>query len=234
MYLSWQLYLDVCSTGLWRPCTKAAFVHGVFPGVGIWISCLLYLWMGGSHTVILGVLPRSGSSRFARTRARTLTVVDRSEMPMQFPHSALSSFLNMVTIRASLRSEGSSSFPQTLRSRAWRWYSSSGPPSFFFVYSAIQVRNMETNSAIQVRHKTSTNSTAKSINIWKWWWNVTKQLKKTLTSQAMKHAHVLKYQKKCNCHIRVQRLSVTANKKKVKKTKQKCVSYIDTKQFTIR
>ncbi len=52
----------------------------------------------------------SGSSRFARTRARTLSVVDRSEIPLKFPLSALSPFLNMVTIRASLSSEGSSSF----------------------------------------------------------------------------------------------------------------------------
>lgn len=49
-----------------------------------------------------------GSRRSARTRASTLPVVDRSEIPLQFPQSALSPFFNMVRIRASLSSQGSS------------------------------------------------------------------------------------------------------------------------------
>lgn len=59
-----------------------------------------------------------------------LPIVDRSAMPLYFSHSVLSLFLNLVPNRASLRSEGSSSFSQTLRRRAWMWYRSSGPPSF--------------------------------------------------------------------------------------------------------
>ncbi len=97
----------------------------------LWISCLLYLWLGGRHIVILGVLPQTvvvvGLQEHEQELCLLLT---GARFPWNFHFQALSPFLNMVTIRASLSSEGSSSFSQTLRSRAWMRYRSSNPPSF--------------------------------------------------------------------------------------------------------
>lgn len=58
-----------------------------------------------------------GMSLLAKTRARIFPVVDRREMPQ----SAMSPFLNMETVRASLYSAGISSLSHIFSSSIWMW-----------------------------------------------------------------------------------------------------------------